>query len=56
MFEKCRSLPNFDETIIDETRANNTTSTGYFGIYDPWSEYDVYIKDNDAWVKAEVYI
>lgn len=68
IFYNCTSLANWDG-VVDETRANNTTPNGYFGIiphimtkrtvYEKidgtWSAVTVLQKQSNEWVGHEVY-
>ena len=53
MFYNCNKLPNWDGTV--SLAKANTSSAGYFTLFDPWELCDVYIKENDTWNKVEVY-
>ena len=48
MFDGCTSLPNFDSSLVDKTRAyNDGDGLGYFGVGSPphkWQNYKVFLK------------
>lgn len=56
MFYGSPYLKNWDK-VTDISRANNTTSKGYFGFYHPWDGvFTPYIKYEDTWTLTNSYL